>query len=81
MRNIILHYVLPFVAPFVVYAIWLAWARRKARTSGAGAAPEWGDAPWTWLIISGLGLVIVGLVALALNLGDPAGSVRVGVDY
>ncbi len=80
MRNILLHYVLPFVAPFVVYVIWLAWARRKARAAGAGAAPEWRDAPWTWLIIAGLGLVIGGFIALALTLGDPAGTVRVGVD-
>ena len=80
MRNIFLHYVLPLVAPFVIYGIWLAWARRKAWTAGASAAPEWRDAPWTWLIIAGLCLAIAGFIALALTLGDPAGSVRVGVD-
>ncbi len=81
MKRILLHYVLPIVLPFIVYGIWLALARRKAQsasTAGA-AAPTWRDAPWMWLLIAGLGLMIAGLVALALTGGTTFDvSARVG---
>ncbi len=78
MKRILLHYVLPILLPFIVYGVWLALARRKARPAGA-AAPVWRNAPLTWLLIAGLGLVCVGLVALALTGGITLdGSARVG---
>ncbi len=78
MTRILLHYVLPILLPFIVYGVWRALARRKAQSASA-AAPVWRDAPWTWLLIAGLGLACVGLVALALTGGTTFdGSARVG---
>ena len=74
MTRILLHYVLPIVLPFVIYGVWLALARRKARPAGAAATPDWRDAPWVWLLIAGGGLVAVSLVALALTGGNPPGE-------
>ncbi len=81
MKRILLYYVLPILLPFIVYGVWLVLARRKAQSaSTAGTAPPgWRDAPWTWLLIAGLGLMIAGLVALALTGGTTFdGSARVG---
>ncbi len=81
MTRILLHYVLPILLPFIVYGVWLALARRKAQSASmaGAAAPVWRDAPWTWLLIAGLGLACVGLVALALTGGTTFdGSARVG---
>ena len=81
MKRILLYYVLPIALPFIVYGIWLALARLKAQsasTAGAAAA-TWRDAPLTWLLIAGIGLMIAGLVALALTGGTTFdGSARVG---
>ena len=78
MKRILLYYILPIALPFIVYGIWLALARRKAQ-SASTAAPTWRDAPWTWLLIAGIGLMIAGLVALALTGGVTFdGSARVG---
>ncbi len=66
MSRIVLQYVLPLLVPFVIYGAWLALSRSKARPAGADAAPEWREAPWTWLLIAGLGLLIASLVGLAL---------------
>ncbi len=81
MKRILLYYILPIALPFIVYGIWLALARRKAQSASAAgaAAPGLRDAPWTWLLIAGLGLMIAGLVTLALTGGVTFdGSARVG---
>ncbi len=31
MRRILLNYLLPIILPFVIYGLWLAFARYKAR--------------------------------------------------
>lgn len=80
-RYVLLHYVLPLVLPFVIYGVWLLLARRKARTAGGEEAPEWRDAPWTWLFVAGAALVAVGLVGLALTGGAPPGGEYVPPKY
>ncbi len=77
MRRILLNYLLPLLLPLVVYGIWLALARRKARLAGAAEVPGWGNAPWTWLLVAGIGLVSVGLVTLALVGDGPTGGTYV----
>ena len=81
MTRIILQYVLPLLVPFVIYGAWLALSRSKARPAGADAAPEWREAPWTWLLIAGLGLLIASLVGLALLGGDPPGKTYVAPQF
>lgn len=73
LRKLLL-YVLPFLLPLVAYGIWLAFARRKARLAGSGALPGWQEAPWTWLLIAGFGLLILGFASLALFGNDTPGG-------
>ncbi len=81
MSRIILQYVLPLLVPFVIYFAWLALSRSKARPADADAAPEWREAPWAWLLIAGLGLLIASLVGLALQGGDPLGKTYVAPQF
>ncbi len=77
MSRMFLHYVLPILLPFLVYGAWLVLSRRKAQLAGEDAEHEWREAPWTWLLIAGLGLLIASLVGLALVEGDPRGKTYV----
>ena len=67
----ILRLALLFLAPFILYGGWLYIARRRAKSHG----PNWQDAPLMWLTISGLVLMIGGLVTMAVISGeDPDGA-------
>jgi type VI protein secretion system component VasK len=45
-------------APFVVWFVWAAWARRTGRAMGS--------TPWAWLVAAGLVLVGLSLIATAV---------------
>lgn len=45
-------------APFVVWFLWAAWARRSGRVMGG--------TPWSWLIAAAAALFGLGLMASAL---------------
>ena len=81
MRQILLQYLLPIILPFVIYGAWFAFARYKARAAGADGAPEWRDAPWTWLLTASAGLVAAGFVVLALRGGNPIDETYVPPRY
>ncbi len=78
MIRIFLHYIVPLLLPFVIYGGWLALARRRA---GPAGARDWRDAPWTWLAITGLGLLSMSLVGLALMSGSPPGGTYIAPQY
>ena len=61
--------VLPLATPVVVYWVYLVLARRKARLKAEGKLPGWQDAPWTWIIISGVVLMAAALVYVRVNTG------------
>jgi len=64
--------VLPLVLPLLVYAIYLALARRKARLAGEGRLPRWQEAPWAAILIASILLMITSLAVWRMNLGvDP----------
>lgn len=69
MLRVILVQLLLFSLPFIGFAIWL-FVTKKAQTS-----ENWRKGPMVWLVISGLGLSIAGLVVLASNEGIPDGKV------
>lgn len=56
----LLFQVLPFLLPFMVYWLWLFFARRRGKGGG------WRDAPWVWLVIAGIVLVLGTLVTVGL---------------
>jgi len=55
--------------PFALYALYLSLVRRKQATD-----PAWREAPWAWLTVSGLALVIVSFLVLGYIGGDPIGG-------
>ena len=70
MASQILRLALLFLAPFILYGGWLFIARRRAKSHG----PNWQDVPLMWLTISGLALMIGGLVTMAVISGDEPGT-------
>ena len=71
----LLRYGLLFLLPFIVYGIWLAIARRRAR--GHENEPNWTDAPFLWLSTAGLVLVLASLFVLGLYQGVEKGGTYV----
>ena len=73
LKKILLHAAF-FAAPFVVYALWVYIDRRIAKSSRAGAALTWRDAPWTWLTLAGLVLMVASLVVFGQTTGETPGE-------
>ena len=73
LKKILLH-ALFFAAPFAVYALWVFIQRRIAKSPRGGAQLTWRDAPWTWLTMAGLVLMIASLVFLGQSSGEPPGE-------
>lgn len=71
----LLRYALLFLLPFIVYGIWIAIARRRAR--GHENEPNWSDAPFLWLSVTGLVLVLASLFTLGLFQGVEKGGTYV----
>ncbi len=74
MSRKLLMVVLPLLLPFLVYAVYLALARRKARLAGEGRLPRWQEAPWTAMILGGVVLMTASLAVFALTSGVPPGT-------
>lgn len=73
MTRILLQIALPFVLPFIAYAMWLAVERRRAEKLGRGEVPGWSEAPIVWLGAAGLGLATIATVGfMLLQDGDKA---------
>jgi cytochrome bd-type quinol oxidase subunit 2 len=65
MTKTILTIAIPFLAPFLCYAIWVWFATRKQEALQEGRAPEtWQNWPWSWLITTGGAFAIISLVGL-----------------
>ena len=58
-----------FAAPFVVWFLWAAWARRTGR--------EMGSTPWAWLAAGAAVLVGLSLMATAIFHTDNRGETYV----
>lgn len=81
MRRMLLNYLLPIILPFVIYSVWLTYARYRARMAGQDNRPEWRDAPWTWLMVSAAALMAIGFASLALIGGSPTGQKYIPPQY
>ena len=64
---------LPFIAPFVLYAIYFLLVRRQARADGS-SAPSLAQAPWILLVIAGCVLLVASLVVFGVTEGTEAGG-------
>ncbi len=68
MIRIIFTYLLPLIAPFLIYGIYVRLSHRPHPEDAL-------QTPWFWLIVTGLVLIIVALVATGLLTGsDPSGT-------
>ncbi len=65
MIRIVIQNLLLFVLPMVLYALYMAWARNRARAAGA-LQPTWEEGPGFWLVLGGAALGVGSLVARAL---------------
>lgn len=65
MVRILLIYILPFLAPAMVFVLW-TWARAGYIRSHGGKPPAIEDGPWFWLTLAGGVLVLLTLGATAL---------------
>jgi len=66
--RVFLQYFLPLALPTLGYLAWTWYARRR----GKGGDKPLADGPWVWLVLAGVGLMLAGLVFLALTSGaDP----------
>ena len=75
MIRLLVEFLLPLIAPSLLYAIWLGWSRRRQAQAEAepqdGASPPapalrgWREAPWLWLALMG----VVAMLAVAVTLG------------
>jgi hypothetical protein len=68
MLRILLTYLIPLIAPFVIYTLYV-------RITGKHNAEEALKTPWFWLVASGLALIVLSLIVTAVMTGsDPTGT-------
>jgi uncharacterized BrkB/YihY/UPF0761 family membrane protein len=67
----ILVLVIAMLLPFGVYLLWLSLSRRKEALAAEGRLPAWQALPWTWLIVSGVLLLVATLLAMRIFDIDP----------
>ena len=68
--------ILPLLIPLAIYAGWLIHARKRSRALGT-AHPSARDAPWPIMLLTGLAVLISGMIALGLFTGEKPGGVYV----
>lgn len=73
MMRILFEYVLPLIAPFVVYFGW-AWISAKRAAAVGKQAPDWREGPWFWLTVVGIVLLIAAMIWTALMGGVAPGE-------
>jgi hypothetical protein len=74
MIRIFFTYVLPLALPMLIYVLWVWNARRKHDPDGEDDLPGLRRGPLFWCLSSGIGMMIAGLITIALMSGDPPDS-------
>lgn len=73
--RLILQYLLPLLLPTLAYLAWMRHARRRATERGEDAATvNWRDAPWPWLVLMGLIVLLAAFALLADFKGEGLGG-------
>ena len=65
----ILYHVIPFLIPFVIYALYVYMRKRELKPG-----ETLHDTPWYWLIVTGMGLSIASVLAVWLFGSSPPGG-------
>ncbi len=74
--KLLLTKILPLALPILVYLTWLAYARKRARKTGT-SLNQVSDAPWLLIALSGVMVLILGMLALGLLTGEEAGGIYI----
>ena len=69
--------ILPLLLPLAIYVGWLIYARKRARALGTTKPRTIIDAPWPIMLLTGLSVMIFGMVALGLFTGEKPGGIYV----
>jgi hypothetical protein len=73
MTRILFTYLVPFLLPIAIYALWV-WYRTGYAARHGGEAPNFEQGPWPLLLFSGALLSFAVMGTIALNQGEPAGA-------
>jgi hypothetical protein len=73
MIRVLFTYIVPFLLPIAVYALWV-WYRTGYVAKHGGEAPRIEKGPWPLLLFAGALLTVVVMGAVAVTSGKPAGS-------
>tara|TARA_B100000686_G_scaffold353541_1_gene459574 strand:- start:1643 stop:1918 length:276 start_codon:yes stop_codon:yes gene_type:complete len=74
--KLILTKILPLALPLLVYLVWLFYAHKRARKHGT-QINQLSDAPWLLIGLSGLAVLIIGMLTLGILTGDDVGGVYI----
>ena len=73
MTRILLTYLVPFLLPIALYAIWI-WYRTRYAARHGGEAPKFEKGPWPLMLFAGAVLTFAIMGTIALHQGEPAGA-------
>lgn len=73
MTRIILHAVLPFLLPTLVFVLWVVFSHRRGNHDKSVVERVSGG-PWMWLLAAGFVLLLAGLGFLAMEGDEPGGT-------
>jgi hypothetical protein len=73
MTRILFAYLVPFLLPIAIYAVWV-WYRTGYAARHGGEAPKFERGPWPLLLFAGALLTFAVMGVIALNQGEPAGA-------
>ena len=72
MKAILLHYLLPLALPTIAYILWIWYCAKRVEEGQEPPAITRGGLFWS--MMSGIVLMIIGLIAVALSTGDEPGK-------
>ena len=75
MLRILAEYALPLALPTAVYFIVQWWIAYRSAKGEPVVKPSWWDAPWPWLGVAGILLLLLTLAVLSLLEGSPPEAV------
>ena len=74
--KLLLTKILPLALPILIYLVWLFYAHKRARKRGT-QVNQLSDAPWLLIGLSGLTVLIVGMIALGFFTGEDTGGIYI----
>lgn len=75
MIRVFLVVILPMLAPFILYGLYVWWARRQRAAAGDGRVlPGEEPVPWLWMALAGVVLMTASLLLVGFDRGVAPGT-------